>query len=127
MGRTPDACAWEQVEILPANNEHKSSWKCKHCKKTFGTPNITRIKNHLPKLQRIAIRILSQVSSASASERNWSTYDFIHSKKRNRLTPNRAADLVYVFTNLRLMENVTSAYFEEAEDEYSSDSDDGAA
>ncbi len=43
------------------------------------------------------------VSSAGACERNWSTYDFIHCKKRNRLTPQRANDLVFVFTNLRLM------------------------
>lgn len=42
-------------------------------------------------------------SSAGACERNWSSYDFIHSKKRNKLTPQRANDLVFVFTNLRLM------------------------
>lgn len=40
---------------------------------------------HVPELQKVAIRVLSQVPSASACERNWSTFDFIHSKKRNRL------------------------------------------
>jgi len=40
---------------------------------------------HVPDLQKVAVRVLSQVSSASACERNWSTFDFIHSKKRNRL------------------------------------------
>lgn len=40
---------------------------------------------HVPELQKVAIRVLSQVTSASACERNWSTFDFIHSKKRNRL------------------------------------------
>ena len=44
------------------------------------------------------------VSSAGACERNWSTYDFIHNKKRNRLHPDRANDLVYVFTNSRLIQ-----------------------
>ncbi|MCO5576163.1 hypothetical protein L7F22_029971 [Adiantum nelumboides] len=47
-----------------------------------------------PKLQRLAIRILSQVSSASACERNWSTYDFIHSLKQNRRGHKKADDLV---------------------------------
>ena len=43
-------------------------------------------------------------SRAGACERNWSAYDFIHSKKRNKLTPQRANGLVFVFSNLRLME-----------------------
>ena len=37
---------------------------------------------------------------------NWSAYDFVHSKKRNRLGPDRARDLVYVFTNMRLQKKV---------------------
>ncbi|MCO5588740.1 hypothetical protein L7F22_042699 [Adiantum nelumboides] len=45
-------------------------------------------------LQRLAICVLSQVSSASACERNWSTYGFIHSLKRNRLGHSKADDLV---------------------------------
>ena len=42
------------------------------------------------------------VSSSGATERVWSTYDFIHNKKRNRLAPQRANDLVYVFRNSQL-------------------------
>ncbi len=41
-------------------------------------------------------------SGAGACERNWSAYDFVHSKNRNRLDPDRARDLVCVFTNMRL-------------------------
>ena len=41
----------------------------------------------IPELQLVAVKVLSQCSSACACERNWSTYDFIHSKRRNRLTP----------------------------------------
>ena len=48
--------------------------------------------------------VTALVSSAGACEWNWSTYDFIHSKKRNRLTPDRANDLVYVFTNAHLFQ-----------------------
>ncbi len=44
----------------------------------------------VPELQIVGVTVLSQCSAASACERNWSTYDFIHSKKRNRLTPQRA-------------------------------------
>jgi hAT family C-terminal dimerisation region len=68
-----------------------------------------------PKLSKLAIRVLSQVASASACERNWSTYDFIHSKKRNKLLPKRAEDLVFVFTNLRLLRNIKNVEYEEKE------------
>ena len=53
-------------------------------------------------MQNFAIRILSQGSSASACERNWSSFDHIHSKKRNRLLSGRLEDLVYVRSNLQL-------------------------
>jgi hypothetical protein len=51
----------------------------------------------------IARRILGQMVSSSSCKRNWSSYSFVHNKSRNRLQPKRAEDLVYVYTNLRLM------------------------
>jgi hypothetical protein len=54
-------------------------------------------------LPRIARRILAQVVSSSSCERNWSSYSFVHSKMRNRLLSSRAEDLVYVYTNLRVL------------------------
>ena len=54
-------------------------------------------------LQTIARRILAQVCSASACERNWSMYSFVHNKVRNRLKHSRAEDLVYIYTNSRLL------------------------
>ena len=36
-------------------------------------------------LQSLATHILSQVASSSSAERNWSTYGFIYSVKRNKL------------------------------------------
>lgn len=54
-------------------------------------------------LCKVAIRVLAQPSSSSACEQNWSAFDFIHSKRRNRLQPQRASDLVYVFRNLRAL------------------------
>ena len=58
-----------------------------------------------PELQKITIRILSQTSSSSGCERNWSTFDQIHTKKRNRLARKRVNDLVYVHYNMRIKEN----------------------
>jgi hypothetical protein len=47
------------------------------------------------------MRLLAQVPSASACERNWSAYKFVHSEKRNRLGKKRARDVVNAFQNLR--------------------------
>ena len=58
-----------------------------------------------PELQRFAIRILSQGASSSACERNWSCFDHIHSKKRNKLLYGKLGDLVYVCRNLKLLMN----------------------
>ncbi|XP_059072641.1 uncharacterized protein LOC131873640 isoform X2 [Cryptomeria japonica] len=55
-----------------------------------------------PNLQKIAIRVLSQPCSASGCERNWSVFESIHTKKRNRLSQKRLNDLVFVRYNLRL-------------------------
>ncbi|GKA45057.1 hypothetical protein Tco_0737853 [Tanacetum coccineum] len=55
-----------------------------------------------PILQNFAIRILSQTASSSGCERNWSVFERIHTKRRNRLEHQRLNDLVYVYYNLRL-------------------------
>lgn len=54
----------------------------------------------LPILRNVAIKILSQPCSASACERNWSAFDAAHTKKRNRLQPQKLQDMVYVRMNL---------------------------
>ena len=54
-------------------------------------------------LQTLALKLLGQPCSSSCAERNWSTYGFIHSMRRNRITPKRAEDLVFVHSNLRLL------------------------
>ena len=56
-----------------------------------------------PMLQFIALKLLGQPCSSSCCKRNWSTYNFIHSMKKNKLTAQRAEDLVYVHNNLRLL------------------------
>jgi len=54
-----------------------------------------------PLLMSLAMKLLSQPASSSCCERNWSTYSFVHSVKRNALTPARAENLVFVHSNLR--------------------------
>ncbi|KAJ1270708.1 hypothetical protein BS78_06G072600 [Paspalum vaginatum] len=53
-------------------------------------------------LQRVARRLLSQCASSSGCERNWSTFAYIHTKLRNRLSHKQLAKLVFVNYNLRL-------------------------
>eukprot|EP00253_Pinus_taeda_P036453 PITA_36453 len=61
-----------------------------------------------PQLQRFAIRVPSQTCSASGCERNWSVFERIHTKKRNRLEQKRLNDLVFVQYNLRLRNQMMS-------------------
>ncbi|KAG2651116.1 hypothetical protein PVAP13_1NG245338 [Panicum virgatum] len=56
-----------------------------------------------PNLQRMASRILSLTARSSRCERNWSTFEFIHTKRRNRLTTECLNMLVYVQFNTRLL------------------------
>ena len=51
----------------------------------------------------LSIKLLGQPCSSSCAERNWSTYKFIHSLKRNKVAPARSKDLVYMHSNLRLL------------------------
>ncbi|XP_025609680.1 uncharacterized protein [Arachis hypogaea] len=55
-----------------------------------------------PNLQKMAIRLLHQTSSSFGCERNWSFFEQIHSKRRNRLEHQRLSDIVYVTYNLCL-------------------------
>ncbi|GFS40471.1 hypothetical protein Acr_00g0068760 [Actinidia rufa] len=63
-----------------------------------------------PMLQSLAVKLLDQPSSSSCCERNWSTYSFIHSMRRNKITPQRCDDLVFVHNNIRLLSRRTPQY-----------------
>ena len=56
-----------------------------------------------PILQKLALRIISQVISSSCCERDWSTYGNLYNVKKNRLEQSRAESMVYVHSNLRLI------------------------
>nr|KAJ0195147.1 hypothetical protein LSAT_V11C700368930 [Lactuca sativa] len=56
-------------------------------------------------LQKFAIRILSQTASSSGCERNWSVFERIHTKKRNRLkVDKRSYDLLTMNTDFWVIE-----------------------
>ena len=80
----------------------------------------------VPELRKLASRLLSQVASSSAAERNWSTYSFIHSVKRNRLTSKRAEKLVYVHSTLRLHSRKVPEYLEGPAARWDVDAEDAA-
>ena len=51
----------------------------------------------------VAERVLSFVPVASSAERNWSCFDFIHSKLRARLYNDKSEELVFLYQNYRLL------------------------
>ncbi|XP_039827332.1 uncharacterized protein LOC120689053 [Panicum virgatum] len=53
-------------------------------------------------IQRFARHSVSLSSSSSGSERNWSTFEFIHTKKRNRLLHKRLNSIVFVSYNRKM-------------------------
>ncbi|KAL5159642.1 hypothetical protein HKD37_15G043929 [Glycine soja] len=57
-----------------------------------------------PELRRFAIRVLSLTCSSSRCERNWSSFEMVHTKRRNRLQQKKMNDLVYVIIALPLDE-----------------------
>ncbi|XP_062191201.1 uncharacterized protein LOC133894997 [Phragmites australis] len=61
-----------------------------------------------PTLSMLARRLVSQCASSSGCERNWSTFAFIHTKVRNRLSYKKLHKLVYVNYNLRIQNNLNA-------------------
>ncbi|XP_052119071.1 uncharacterized protein LOC107494867 [Arachis duranensis] len=55
-----------------------------------------------PELKKFAIRVLRLTCSSSGCERNWSAFEMVHTKRKNRLHQKKMNDLVYVMYNLKL-------------------------
>lgn len=60
-------------------------------------------------LSKVAVKFLSLPTTSAACERTFSTYSDIHTKKRNRLTNDRARKIVYIAHNLRSSTILTQA------------------
>ena len=56
--------------------------------------------NDFPDLKKIAIKLFSMAASSAASERNFSTVGFVHSKLRNSLAPQTVEKLVFIKSNI---------------------------
>ena len=78
---------------------------------------------HWPDLHCIAIRLFSMTTSSAASERNFSTMGFIHSKLRNSLGPKTVEKLVYIKCNVSAFNNVTKNDIKDYGNESESNSD----
>nr|GEV52205.1 hypothetical protein CTI12_AA555890 [Tanacetum cinerariifolium] len=92
-----------------------NSEDCGFSKRLFGcsTTKLTRNDKSLadwwdsfgddtPELKQFAIRVLSLTCSSSGCERNWSAFEMVHSKLRNRLQQQKMNDRMYVMYNLKL-------------------------
>ena len=69
-------------------------------------------------LQHVATHVQLVATSSGSYKRNWSTYDFIHTKCRNCLNPKCAANLVYVYCNMKLIHNPTNIALRIAHDKH---------
>ena len=78
----------------------------------------------VPELKHVALKVLSKKGNASQCERNWSLFDFIWSKKRNSLRPEKATRLVRVHSNLVLLGKRKHVDFERTHNEINAMSDD---
>ncbi|KAL7606646.1 hypothetical protein Lser_V15G14972 [Lactuca serriola] len=81
--------------------DHANLCRFRDAEGTFGRSSV--VASHewwklfgedIPVLQKFAIRILSQTTSSSGCECNWSVFERIHTKRRNRLEHQRLNDLV---------------------------------
>ncbi|GBG79897.1 hypothetical protein CBR_g30162 [Chara braunii] len=57
----------------------------------------------VPDLQAIAIKVMGMWSTTTPAERNWASMDFVHSKRRNRLSSESLEKLVYIHWNMQLL------------------------
>ena len=57
-----------------------------------------------PMLAEIALRVYNTPVSNAASERAWSSFDFIHTKRRNRLLNEAVRKLVFIYTNYAMLD-----------------------
>lgn len=66
--------------------------------------------NEWPMQKDVAMRVFAMVASSAASERNFSTFGFIHSKLRNCLSPTLVEKLVYIKANMQELEDQHDDY-----------------
>ncbi|GBG73282.1 hypothetical protein CBR_g13001 [Chara braunii] len=73
------------------------------CEKLTPSEWLATYGGDVPDLQAIAIKVMGMWSTATPAERNWSSMDFVHSKRRNSLKPETLEKLVYIHWNMQLL------------------------
>ncbi|CAN6463408.1 unnamed protein product [Victoria cruziana] len=101
---TTDEVILELLEFI----DKRGSFGTKEATRHVTNPNFSvldwwRLHGGKTKLKAIAVKVLSQVVTASSMEREWSTYNYIHNVKKNVLNGHQADKLVYIHSNLRLL------------------------
>ncbi|XP_056847396.1 uncharacterized protein LOC108830587 [Raphanus sativus] len=101
----------DRAKIFEGMTMHREHEKCFSHSSALSCSKTTRPDEwwkffgyNVPVLQKLAIQILSQTASSSGCKRNWSVFERIHTKRRNRLEHQRLNDLVYVHYNLLLQD-----------------------
>ena len=64
-------------------------------------------------LRDIALCVHSTPTVASAAERNWSVFGFIHSKSKNRVYGHNVEKLVYIYQNMCLSRQIRAPAYKE--------------
>jgi Protein of unknown function (DUF 659)/hAT family C-terminal dimerisation region len=67
----------------------------------------------VPELQTFAVKVLSQTTSSSEAERNWSLFGFVQSKRRCSLKCETLDKMVYIHANTRLIDNINEVDYKE--------------
>ena len=78
---------------------------------------------HLPRLEKMARRVLAQPVCASAAERNWSVYGAIKTTARGTMGHAVADKRVYCHEALHLKGKLQTASYKQAVEKWDSDSD----
>ncbi|KAF1898380.1 hypothetical protein Lal_00042071 [Lupinus albus] len=59
-------------------------------------------RNETLELKRFVLHVLSLTCSSYGCERNWNTFEMIHSKKRNKLKQETMTNVIFVMANSKL-------------------------
>ena len=65
--------------------------------------NYWKFERNFALIQPFALKLYSSVASSAASERSWSIHEFLHSKRRNRLSVQSVEMLVFIYSNLKYL------------------------
>ncbi|GBG86521.1 hypothetical protein CBR_g41584 [Chara braunii] len=85
-----DMKMWDEDGVTDADCISPSKWWATH-------------GGDVLKLQAIAIKVMGMWSTATSTERNWSSMDLVHSKRRNPLKLATVEKLVHIHWNINLL------------------------